>query len=755
MKNLLYLIILLPFFIIPQENGFEYCSHKKINSKNLPISFNYSDATVHSFDVLNYKLELDIYNCFISPYPKSFTGKNTITFRVDSTLSTIKLDAVNTSMVIDSIHAPGISFTHSNNILTVILDRTYAPGEIVNLPIFYRHLNVNDNAFYASGGTVFTDCEPEGARKWFPSWDKPYDKATLDLTARTPVTVKLGSNGRLADSINTGNEIYYRWISRDPIATYLMVISARVNYNLEIISWAPSYNPSDITPIRLYSNPGETIPTAIRNMIIPMFEWMSDKFGPHPFEKNGFATLNSQFTWGGMENQTLTSLCPNCWTELLIVHEAAHQWFGDMISPNSWADIFLNEGFATYIEALWREFTVSEQEYRTRIQSYANSYFNNNPGWAISNPDWAINTPSTSVLFNTAITYRKSACILYMLREMLGDEIFFAGIKAYATDVRFKYRAATIENLMQVMSTAAAWDLSFFFNQWIYYPNHPNYQIEWYRYISGDNYVYGVKVGQNNPSGQFFTMPLEFKVTYPDNTSDIFTVSHSQNEEIFYFSSNYSKGPGSISFDPGNKILLKTVNLNSVLPVELVSFTAQANGEKVFLKWQTAIELNNQGFFIERTSKKSPGIWEERGFVKGYGSSTGILDYTFIDVIQNADFYLYRLKQVDYDGSFEYSEAIEIFAGELPQQFALGKTYPNPVQTGNETKLNFEIPEECLVEIKLYDVSGVLIITLLSERINPGFHEVSIQTGDLSSGIYVAVMNAGGNIRTSKVAVIK
>ena len=111
------------------------------------------------------------------------------------------------------------------------------------MKIYYRHNNVSDNAFYAGNGLVFTDCEPEGARKWFPCWDKPSDKATVELRAKTPAVVKLGSNGRLADSITIGDTTYYHWVSRDPVATYLVVISSKIDYGLDIVYWPILSNP--------------------------------------------------------------------------------------------------------------------------------------------------------------------------------------------------------------------------------------------------------------------------------------------------------------------------------------------------------------------------------------------------------------------------------------------------------------------------------------------------------------------------------
>ena len=190
------------FAQVNYETGAEYCHHKKISSPLLSLGEEDSPNTPkHKFDVLDYKLNVDIYNCFLNPYPKSFTGYVIVKFRVDTALSSIQLNAVNTSLQINSVSMAGVSFTHTNNILTITLDRTYNPSEIAEVKINYQRLNVVDQAFYTSNGFVYTDFPPEGARKVFPCWDKPSDKATFELTAKVPSTVKLGSNGRLNDSL--------------------------------------------------------------------------------------------------------------------------------------------------------------------------------------------------------------------------------------------------------------------------------------------------------------------------------------------------------------------------------------------------------------------------------------------------------------------------------------------------------------------------------------------------------------------------
>lgn len=545
------------------KKGSDECSRKKLSMKNLPQLFEQDsqNSPKHKFDVLNYKINVDIRNCFISPYPKNFNGSVTVRFRVDSALNSVQLNAVNTSIVVNGVSLAGNSFTHTGNILTVNLDRTYNAGETAEIKIDYTHQNTSDQAFYASGGMVFTDCEPEGARKWFPCYDRPSDKATLDLTAKVPANVRLGSNGRLNDSLVTGDTIYYHWISRDPVATYLTVMSAKVNYNLDIVYWHKLSNPADSIPIRFYYNSGENV-TSIKQKIIPMMTFYSQKFGEHAFEKNGFATLNNQFSWGGMENQTLTSLCPNCWGENLISHEFGHQWFGDLITCGTWADIWLNEGFATYLEALWLENTSGYASYKSDINSDASGYLNSNPGWPMYNPAWAVTTPGVNELFNTAITYNKGACVLHMLRYTLGDTVFFNALKSYATDSAggYKYNSSITDDFTSKISTVAGQDMSWFINQWVKEPNHPVYQ-NYYNFTQGTGSSWDVKftARQTQTNTVFHKMPLEIKIGFSTGSDTLIRFMNDANNQLFVFT--FNRQPTSLVFDPDNDIVLKQASL--------------------------------------------------------------------------------------------------------------------------------------------------------------------------------------------------
>ncbi len=556
--SLLMIILCLAGITQAQTNmrGSAYCAQKKSNAPDLPSRPSGTDVIIpHSFDVLKYTLDLDIYSCFLSPYPNSFKATNVINFRVDTALSSIKLHAVNSSLLIDSVRMAGISFSHASDILTIQLNRTYNPGEIVNVKVCYHHKNVSDQAFNVQGGMVFTDCEPEGARRWFPCWDKPSDKATLDLKVKVPLNARLGSNGHLADSTVSGDTLKYHWVSNQNISTYLMVMSGKINYKLNIVYWHKLSNPADSIPIRFYFNYGEN-PTYIQNIIGAMTTYYSETFCEHPFDKNGFATLNNLFAWGGMENQTLTSLCPNCWQEGLVAHEFAHQWFGDMITCATWADIWLNEGFATFSEALWLENTGGYSAYKNDILNDASNYLSSNPGWAISDPEWAINTPSNDVLFNYAITYCKGACVLHELRYVLGDSLFFATLASYASDTNFRFKSANVADFNAKVNSVAGGNYDWFFEQWIFQPNHPIYQNTYNFEDQGNgNWKANFFMTQIQSNPTFFKMPVQVKIRFADNTDTLINAMNDANYQ--QFSWTFNKRPVFFQFDPDQQIVIK------------------------------------------------------------------------------------------------------------------------------------------------------------------------------------------------------
>ena len=538
--------------------GAAYCSMKKSNSP-APLSKpgNTQFVPPHTFDVLKYTLSVNLYHCYISPYPFSFTASDIVKFKVDSSLNKIKLNA-DTTLIIDSVSLAGVSFTHPYDTLTIQLNRTYNVGEIATVKIYYRHKNVQDYAFYSNTGFVFTDCEPEGARKWFPCWDHPSDKALFELTAKVKSNVKLGSNGVLADSTLSGDTLTYHWISSQNIATYLMVMTSKINYQLDMGYWHRLSNPADSIPMRYYFNAGEN-PAPIIAILPGMTTYYSQNFADYPFDKTGIATLNGDFQWGGMENQTLISLCPGCWSESLVAHEFAHQWFGDLITCGTWADIWLNEGFATWTEAFWQENSGGYTAYKADINNDANYYLSANSGWAISNPAWAVTTPPVNTLFDYSITYMKGACVLHQLRYVLGDSLFFVTMKAYAADTNFRFKSATIQDFNAKVNQVTGMDYNWFFNEWIFQPNHPVYQNTYeFQNLGGNQWKVKFLMKQAQTNTSFFKMPVEVLVRFIDGTDSTLRVMNDTNNQMFSWI--FMKQPTFFLFDPNRQIVLKAGN---------------------------------------------------------------------------------------------------------------------------------------------------------------------------------------------------
>ncbi|MBX7042309.1 MAG: M1 family metallopeptidase [Ignavibacteria bacterium] len=511
-------------------------------------------------DVQNYDVSIDLRQCLVSPYPKSYKAKAVIKIKALQELSSIELDARNFSLIIDEVTGNATKFTHYRNLLKVELDRSYSEGEEFALTVEYRHKDVFDSAFYCFDGIVYTDCETAGARRWLPCNDVPYDKALLTLRAVVPEDVQFCSNGILRDSTVRNGRVTYSYESIHPISTYLIAFVASEKYMLTLQDWDYADRGRGSMQVRYYYQRGETM-FNLRNILQKtgrMLDFFSETYCDYPFEKLAFATTDRHFPWGGMENQTLVTLCPDCWIEDLVCHELVHQWFGDMITPQTWADIWLNEGFATYNEALWFEKAYGNKRYMESVQAEAVKYLGSNAGWAIYNQKWDTEEPNDTEVFESSITYSKASCVLYMLRYVLGDAKFFDALKKYANDGRFRYGNVNTRQFIDFLEETTDTELDWFFDQWIFGPNHPVYSPAVTIERSSDGkWRAEYMITQNQTNAGFFRMPVEFEVTYRDGSSERIKEQNSYNMQVFEYT--FDKEPAGIRFDPDNRIILKEV----------------------------------------------------------------------------------------------------------------------------------------------------------------------------------------------------
>ncbi len=202
---------------------------------------------------------------------------------------------------------------------------------------------------------------------------------------------------------------------------------------------------------------------------------------------------------------------------------------------------------------------------------------------------------------------------------------------------------------------------------------------------------------------------------------------------------------------------------NAPLPVELISFTAFILEGKVTLNWETATEINNYGFEVERQPIPNPSqregnnnIWQKIGFVQGHGNSNSPKSYSFTDASTPAGKVQYRLKQIDFDGKYEYSEEVEVFI-ELQANYSLNQNYPNPFNPS--TIIRYGLPKESFVKITVYDIIGREIAVLVNGLQNAGYHEVTFDTqsvgGGLPTAIYLYKISAGDFIQVKKMIILK
>lgn len=447
------------------------------------------------------------------------------------------------------------SWTHANWMLRVQLDRAYQRGETFRVTVRYagvprqggfKGLGFDQNRY---GDLVISSLsEPFLARTWWPCKDDPMDKAdSVRVTLTTPQTMLGASNGVLISQTDNGNGTKtFVWQERYPITTYLVSLAIS---NYATFQDRFEYAPGQFLPLDYYVYPAQlsTARTAFAN-VPEMLRIFSNLFGPYPFlhEKYGHAA----FEWGGaMEHQTLTSIgtVSTNW-EYVYAHELAHQWFGDLVTCSDWGNIWMNEGFASYCEALYAEGRFGTSAYH----SYMNAALGSILSWG-SDAIYRYQTTDTRYIFHNTV-YEKGAWVLHMLRRVLGDAAFFDIMRNYAYDPAFKFLNASTEQFRDYCEARSGQELDWFFEQWIYKPHFPVYQWGY----AAQTGALRVKIDQrqNTVSASYdhvYKMPVDLRVTYSDGTSENFVLWDSLLSQTFSFAVN--KTVQAVSFDPDNWIL--------------------------------------------------------------------------------------------------------------------------------------------------------------------------------------------------------
>lgn len=570
MKNIFFIAVLFGFFL--SSNAQEFDKEHWLNEVQKHARM-HKAGQVHypgdeSIDVTYYKLDLTI-----SYQNQTIEGSVTISLKSEvPSLTGFFIDLKN-SFTVDSVilGSAALLFTHTSAKINITTDRPYTLGEELTIKIYYKGTPSTSGfgsfAFGTHNGqpAIWTLSEPYGASDWWPCKDTPADKAdSSDVWVTIQSDLKVVSNGILVEVIDNGNGTKtHKWKNHYPIAQYLisLAIAGYAEYEQYY-----HYSPTDSMLVIHYIYP-ENLNTLIPQLdkTIPMLHIFAERFGEYPFilEKYGHA----EFGWGGgMEHQTISSM--GSFGDGIIAHELAHQWYGDMITCKDWHNIWLNEGFATYSEALYFEAVNGTAGYYQRINNLMNAARN-----AVGSI-YVHDISDVWNIFNYNRTYAKAAIVLHMLRGIVGDSTFFNILRTYAWHPSVSYGVAVTEDFQAIAENVTGLDLSYFFQQWIYGVNYPRYNVIWgYSSLGNNMYELNVSVNQlTNSNPPFFTMPVQLKVNYPGGDTTITVFNNQQNQQ---FSFVINKQPTQLIFDPGSFILKELVittdsdNVNHLLSYRL------------------------------------------------------------------------------------------------------------------------------------------------------------------------------------------
>jgi aminopeptidase N len=554
-----------------------------INSESKAFFNKYSPSSTYTS---NYDIKFHRIKLFIDPSIFNIEGEITTYFVPSSDLDNIKFDFTDI-ITIDEVKYNGttINFSQADNILTCSFNTILESKKLDSIKVHYSgtpqsNIDAITQKFHNNTPIISTLSEPYGAKDWWPCKQDLIDKIdSIEVIITSPKQYKGISNGLLVSEEITNENRTCTWKHNYPIPAYLIAIAV-TNYTDYIIEYTSTNG--DVLPILNHIYPEdldlEKPKLEKTTLSLNLYESL---FEPYPYSKEKYG--HAQFPWhGGMEHTTVSFM--GSFSEDLIAHELAHQWFGDKITCGSWCDIWLNEGFATYLTGLTYE-----------------HYKGNFIGWLTSRIDHITEAPDGSVyvtdttsvasIFNSRLSYSKGAMVLHMLRFKIGDDNFFRAIKNYLNDDKLEFSYAKTEDFIKHCEIVYGKSLTQFFDQWIYKEGYPSYTIEWKQ--NQDNSL-SLKISQtqSHPSVSFFEMPIELEIKGTDENAE--TIKLDVNNDGFYTTMTMPFEVTSIVFDPHKWLITKN---NSV-----VMNPNLANNEINSYEWKSYF---NENYLIIKTNKKA------------------------------------------------------------------------------------------------------------------------------------------------------
>jgi aminopeptidase N len=488
------------------------------------------------------------------------TTKITIQFK-QAGIQNFRLDLINKSlekkdkgMVVDgvSIDNIAIGYTHQNDELIINLPKASALNQSLVFTIKYHGIpfdGLRIGNTMLGDRSFFNENWPNRGRHWLPLIDHPYDKATSEFIVKAPAHYKVVSNGLLLEESDLGNNIKLtHWKQSIPVSSWLYVLGVAdfaVKYVDEfkgksIQTWVYSKNRE--AGFYDFDEPTKKVLT-----------FYSTYVGPYAYEK--LANIQTPSVHGGMETSSAIFYGEDLVTgkrderiRNVVIHEIAHQWFGNAVTETTWDDAWLSEGFATFFTLLFIENEYGKEEYKKGIIKAKKTVFD----LALKMPNFSIVSPRSAEKeeVTSGLTYQKGAWIIHMLRDLIGESNFKKGIQNYYAKY-FNANTTTDEFRME-MEKVSGKDLKLFFKQYLYQPINPTINATW-KYDAGSKKL-SVQLTQAQKGDFLFNTPVEIGYyNTGSNTPTILKMNLSSKQQSFSF--YLASAPEKVELDPRNVLL--------------------------------------------------------------------------------------------------------------------------------------------------------------------------------------------------------